>query len=398
MASILICVHDKLEYTRRCLEVILAERSPLVEEIVVVDNGSSDGTAVYLADLAGREPLVKVVSPGENLGFVGGNNLAATHATGEHLVFLNNDTEPQAGWLEALVEAAGEPGVGAVGARLVYPDGRLQEAGGIVFSDASGWNYGRGDDPTRPLYTFPREVDYCSGACLLVRRSLFEELGRFDERYAPAYYEDTDLCFAVRAAGSRVRYEPRAVIVHHEGVTAGTDTTSGVKRHQVVNHEKFREKWADALRSQYPPDASLVRRASDRRPGARILVVDPFLPMFDRASGSRRLFEVLRIMAAQGHVVTFVARNGTLAEQYVTPLERLGVEVYAGDPERFTQPDARPVGLEALLQRRATTSRSSRSTTSPSSTSTSCASSRPAPASSSTRSTCTTCGSAARPS
>src|SRR5262245_52219843 len=214
--SVLIAVWNKLEYTRRCLDVLLEQRSPLLREIVIVDNGSTDGTAEYLSELAAREPLVTVLSPGENLGFVGGNNLAAEHATGDYLGFLNNDTEPRDGWLEELVATAeADATVGAVGAKLIYPDGRLQEAGGIVFADASGWNYGRGGDPDDPRYTFLREVDYCSGAALLVRTELFRGLGGFDTRYAPAYYEDTDLAFALRAQGYKVVYQPRAEVVHH---------------------------------------------------------------------------------------------------------------------------------------------------------------------------------------
>ena len=164
-------------------------------------------------------------------------------------MLLNNDTEPQPGWLEALLAIAErDPATGAVGAKLVYPDGRLQEAGGIVFADASGWNYGRGGDPNDPRFSFVREVDYCSAACLLVPRAVWDEVGGFDERYAPAYYEDTDLCFAVRERGLKVVYQPAAVIVHHEGATAGTDTATGFKQHQVTNRERFRAKWADALR------------------------------------------------------------------------------------------------------------------------------------------------------
>lgn len=331
-ASVVICVHNKLKLTQRCLEVLLEERSPLLAEIVVVDNGSSDGTSGYLETLAAREPLLRIISPGENLGFVGGNNLAAAHARGEYLVFLNNDTEPAAGWLEALLATAeADATVGAVGAKLVYPNGTLQEAGGVVFADGSGWNVGKGGNPDDPRYTFAREVDYCSGACLLVRRELFELHGRFDERFAPAYYEDTDLCFGIRALGYRVLYQPAAVVVHHEGATAGTDLESGFKRHQVVNAGRFREKWAAQLATQALADPSLVRRAANRAPGSRIMVVDPFMPMYDRASGSRRLHELLLLLAGQGHAVTFVACNSYQRERYAPALEAAGIEVHAGD-------------------------------------------------------------------
>src|ERR1700748_1599005 len=105
------------------------------------------------------------------------------------------------------------------------------------------------------------------------------------------------MCFATRAAGLRVVYQPAARIVHHEGATAGTDLAAGMKQHQVVNRGRFVEKWADELAAQHAPEPAVVRRASDRRPGKRIFVVDPFMPAYDRASGSRRLFQILKLLA-----------------------------------------------------------------------------------------------------
>ena len=173
-----------------------------------------------------------------NGGFIAACNDGAARARGEFLVFLNNDTVPQPGWLDAMLDTfSSHPGAGLVGARLLYPDGQLQEAGGVVFSDGSAWNYGRFDRPGDPRYSYLRDADYCSGAAIAIPRELFESLGRFDTRYSPAYYEDTDLAFAVRAAGRRVLYQPFARVVHMEGTTAGTDTGSGVKAYQIAMAE-----------------------------------------------------------------------------------------------------------------------------------------------------------------
>jgi hypothetical protein len=255
------------------------------------------------------------------------------------VLFLNNDTVVTAGWLDALVcciETA--PDAGLVGAKLVYPDGRLQEAGGIVFDDASGWNYGRFEDPTDPRYSFRREVDYCSGAAILLRRDLFERLGRFDARYAPAYYEDTDLAFAVRAAGLKVYVEPASVVVHFEGITSGTDTASGTKRYQVVNREKFLDKWKDALARQ-PKPGTPIGVAATHRAKKRVLIIDATTPMPDHDSGSLRMVNLMRVLGDLGCQTSFMPENRVFVERYTPALQALGVEAlyapYAQDPVKF---------------------------------------------------------------
>ncbi len=353
--SIIIPVLNKAGFTRKCLKTLRQHTPARLYEVIVWDNGSTDETRAFIEQQAAADSAIRYFRSEENLGFVGGNNAAVQHACGEFLVFLNNDTEPQPGWLEALLQTIeADATIGAVGAKLIYPDGRLQEAGGIIFRDASGWNYGRLQDPRDPRFNFVREVDYCSAACLLVRTAQFRELGGFDVRYAPAYYEDTDLCFALRHLGLRVVYQPRCEIIHHEGATAGQDLAKGFKQYQVTNRQKFFEKWSSALAHQCAPDAAAVRRASHRARGQRILVIDPLLPIYDRASGSKRLFEMLKLLVSTGQAVTFIARNGQGGERYAAELQQLGIEVYAGDAERMKEcgftVKCWPLDLKALLQ------------------------------------------------
>ncbi|MCB1609085.1 MAG: glycosyltransferase, partial [Xanthomonadales bacterium] len=195
LVSIVIPVYGKLPYTVACLKSLASCADQCAFEILVVDDCSPDQSADQLAEIDG----LRLIRNAKNLGFIGACNAGAAQARGEFICFLNNDTAVRPGWLDALVDTfAKVPQCGLAGSKLIYPDGRLQEAGGIVFCDGDGWNYGRFEQPNDPRFDYPREVDYCSGASILIRASLFAEFGGFDSHYAPAYYEDTDLAFKVR--------------------------------------------------------------------------------------------------------------------------------------------------------------------------------------------------------
>jgi GT2 family glycosyltransferase/2-polyprenyl-3-methyl-5-hydroxy-6-metoxy-1,4-benzoquinol methylase len=251
--SIVIPCFNHSAYTSACLRAVQETLPADVDvEIVVVDDASTDDTSALARRFAARNQRLRLVRNSKNVGFVASCNRGARVARGELLVFLNNDTVPLSGWLEALLQVfRDEQRVGAVGGKLLYPDGRLQEAGGVVFADGSAANFGRGEhDVEAAMFNFVRDVDYCSGALLATPRALFSTVGGFDRRYAPAYYEDTDYCFAVRAHAYRVLYQPRSAIVHREGASSGTDLATGVKRHQVVNQNRFARKWSAVLATQ----------------------------------------------------------------------------------------------------------------------------------------------------
>jgi GT2 family glycosyltransferase/glycosyltransferase involved in cell wall biosynthesis/SAM-dependent methyltransferase len=352
--SLVIPVCNKLEYTIKCLRSLNNNTPHDLFDLIIVDNASIDGTQEFLDSAVDSISLITNMT---NNGFTLACNQGAQVARGEFVLFLNNDTEPQPGWLEALVDVMKEDAsIGIAGSKLVYPDGRLQEAGGIIFSDGSGWNYGRFDDPEHPRYNYVREVDYVSGASLLIRRSLLMELHYFDEKYSPGYYEDTDLCFQARRAGYKVVYCPFSRVIHHEGISSGNDLSRGMKKYQLINKKKFVKKWASVLKNQLPPDPKNVVLASARGVRSNILIIDPFMPIFDRASGSQRLFQIIRLLKKGGHHVTFIARNGLGQDSYVDLLEKMGVEVYATDPQMMRRlgysTEGREVNLEELLRTR----------------------------------------------
>jgi len=321
--SILIPIFDQIDVTLACLKSILKNTAALAYEVIVVDDNSSAETAICLEQVEGLRVLTHKV----NRGFLHSCNEAAQAARGEYLLFLNNDTEVTQGWLAALLRIfERRTDAGLAGAKLVYPDGRLQEAGGIIWQDASGVNYGKWDHPDKPEYNYVREVDYCSGACMLIPKTLFGQVGGFDTIYAPAYYEDTDLAFNVRKAGKRVYYQPFSVIVHHEGQTSGTSTESGVKSYQPVNRKKFQTKWARDLSCHLSGDVTHARAARWRGPRLQALVIDARMLSPDQDSGSVRMMGLLLILQELGLHVTFVPENLQRASPYTECLQELGIE------------------------------------------------------------------------
>lgn len=325
-ASVIVPAYGQLDYSLHCLKALANCGDATPFEVVLVDDASPDRSADVLADVAG----LRLHRNESNLGFIGACNAGARIARGEFLVFLNNDTAVQPGWLDALLATFTRfPDTGLAGSKLVYPDGRLQEAGGLVFADGSAWNVGRFADPGHPAYNYVREADYCSGAAIALRRELFERLEGFDPHYAPAYYEDTDLAMRVRRAGLKVRYQPASVVAHFEGATAGTDTAQGVKAHQVTNQSRFRQRWQAELASQHPPAA--LREDIDaalHRGRRRVLVIDACTPTPDRDSGSVRMHSLLRLLCEEGCSVAFFAENRANNGEYSAALQQLGVETW----------------------------------------------------------------------
>ncbi|MFS8463935.1 glycosyltransferase [Xanthomonas campestris pv. raphani] len=322
--TVVIPVYNQIAHTLACLRALAAHPPALGIEIVVVDDGSSDATATNLPHVQGLHYHQRA----RNGGFIAACNDGIGLARGDYVVLLNNDTVPQPGWLDRLIGTfTAHPSAGLVGAQLVYPDGRLQESGGVVFGDGSAWSYGRFESAEDPRYAYVRQMDYCSGAAIALPRALLQTLGGLDRRYMPAYYEDTDLAFAVRAAGHSVLVQPASVVVHDEGTSNGTDTRTGVKAYQVRNRSVFAEKWQQVLQVQLPV-GSVPDPASLHRQQRQVLILDECVPQPDRDSGSLRQFNLIRLLCAEGAHVVFVPTRREHVGRHTQALQQLGVEVW----------------------------------------------------------------------
>jgi GT2 family glycosyltransferase len=341
--TIIVPVYGRYVLTLRCLYA-LATRTPtrLGARVVVVDDDPTRPMAPLLVGIQGLE----IRSNERNLGFLRSCNSAVAATQSDWVVLLNNDTVVHHGWLDALLSAGTDPATGMVGCRLIGGDGRLQEAGVIMERDGYGTPYGRGDDPERPWYRFVRDVDCVSGSCLLVRRAAWQAVGGFDDAYAPAFFEEYDLAFALRAARWRIRYQPGAVVSHVGSATYGiADRDLGTIR----NRARFRLKWQAELARQHPRPAPAFLARERPHAGGAVLVVDLTVPEHDRHAGGLWMWQWLHLLHEADLKVMFAPRDGVDLQPYADDLRQSGLEVLAPGVDLDAWLDAHGRFLDAVL-------------------------------------------------
>ena len=326
--SIIIPAYNQFDYTYHCLESILKNSGECTYEILLANDCSTDLTARIEEIIEG----IRVITNESNMRFLLNCNNAAKLAKGKYILFLNNDTQVQENWLLPLVELMEKnPTIGMIGSKLLYADGYLQEAGGIMWKDASAWNYGNRQNPNDSEFNYVREVDYISGAAIMIRTSLWREIGGFDERFVPAYCEDSDLAFEVRRHGYKVVYQPQSVVVHFEGISNGTDVNAGQKKYQVDNQKKFHEKWKEELEKNHFENGTNVFLARDRSKDKKhVLFIDHYVPQYDKDAGSKTTFMYLKMLVSKGYHITFLGDNFYQHEPYTTELQQMGILVLYG--------------------------------------------------------------------
>ena len=322
--SIIIPAYNKFELSYHCIASVALAFNKTSYEVILADDCSTDETVDASKII---DNLVISKNP-ENLRFLRSCNRASEIAKGEYIIFLNNDTEVTSFWIDELImQHKKDPDVGLTGSKLLNLDGSLQEAGGIVWATGQPWNVGRNANPLQPEYNYVRQVDYLSGAALCIPTKVWQEVGMFSEELAPAYYEDTDLAFKVRAAGYKTLYVPFSEVIHFEGQSHGTDVTKGLKRYQVINEKTFRKKWYKAFKKNGEPSMKNLQIEKDRNIEQRVLVINYATPMANKDAGGYALIQEIKLMVSLGFKVTFVPENLAHFGKYTKDLQRLGVEI-----------------------------------------------------------------------
>lgn len=306
LVSIIIAVYNKPEFLFQCLKSII-NWADVPYEVIVWD----DASTVKMDPLYDRVTGAKIIKSVENLNFVLANNEAAKHASGEYLLLLNSDAQISGGALSTSIDIMqARPDVGVVGGCLILPDGTVQEAGNVVWNDASCAGIGRGLHPGDHRLLNASLVDYCSGAFFLTSRKLWNEVGGFDPDFAPAYYEETDFCLRLRSKGWNIAYNPDARIFHYEfatnGKSAATDRMTKNRNMLLSKHRKVLETHHGANDwKQY------FQKGRHKAIKERCLFIDDEMPSSTSGSGLPRAREIMDYLNSAEREVSMLATNVT---------------------------------------------------------------------------------------
>jgi GT2 family glycosyltransferase len=318
LVSIIIPTYNQWYNTYSCLLSILANTKNIDYEIIIADDASTDETQ----NIRTYVENIEIIRNDKNLGFLKNCNHAAKFAKGKYILFLNNDTNVQKEWLKYLLEIIEkDETIGIVGPKFTLTDGRIQEAGGIIWKDGSSSHFGYADAPEKPEYNYVKEVDYISGACLMVRKKLWDIIDGFDERFVPIYYEDVDLAFEGRNFGYKVVYQPKSVVLHFEGMSYGRNVNTESKYRLEIGRRKFLEKWQKVLEKEHFEKGNDIFVARDRSSSKKTILIFDDEPFVDAMT--KKLSEM-------GLNIKILREDFYRYEPYTSNLEQSGIEVLYG--------------------------------------------------------------------
>lgn len=322
--SIIIPCFNQWSYTYQCIESVLKHSGDEDYEIIIADDCSTEKPLFNLTE----NKKITLIQNETNLGFLQNCNNAVKYARGQILIFLNNDTQVKKDWLKWLLKTFEyDEKIGIVGAKLIHPTGKLNEAGAIVFRDGSAWNWGRNEASDLPKFNFVKECDYVSFACAGIRKDVWDLVGGFDTRFAPAYCEDSDIAFAVRDKGYKVVYQPLCEVIHFEGISHPINNMGLIKNNNI----KLYLKWKDEFQKLDMNGQNTLKGNSRHRNKKLILVVDMSIPAYDRNAGEKTSMTYIDIFLELGYCVKLLPQNQRYAEPYATELQQKGVELIFGN-------------------------------------------------------------------
>jgi len=289
LVSIIIVTYTQTAMELLCLKSVLKHMEGIPYEVVISNNGSSDVNTEFLCSLRN----VVIIKNGGNIGFVKGVNTGAAAATGKYLFLLNDDAVLTEGCVQALLKTIDpweKTKIGVIGGQLRSLDGKLQDAGGVLWKNGAAAEYGKGEDPKNGLVNFLRDVSYVSGACFMTPNILFSELGGFDEAFSPGYCEESDYCCRVRSLGYRIVYEPFAKIIHYEyGSSKPADVDKLVSAHTKLLYGKHKQLLHESFDSRVP----MVYARTTRRYSGRALIISDGLPKPELGEDSQKLIDLI---------------------------------------------------------------------------------------------------------
>jgi GT2 family glycosyltransferase len=325
IVSIIVSAFNHWDVTANCLASIVnhtdSEETPY--EIILADDCSTDETK----DAANIFPGLKTIRTEKNQGYLLNTNNAASHATGEYIVLLNNDTLVQDRWLIELLETFRlHPKAGIVGSLLCDQNGVTMDSGNLIKSDGTGDCWGRGFPPDHPSFSYVRRCHYVTAASLMIKKDLWDEIGGFDARYAPSYCEDADLGIEVRKRGYEVLIQPFSRVVHLENVSQGSSAREQIK----VRTEILKQKWADELK-KYPDSMGNAFMDKDLSPLRQtIVVVEGWVPVWDTNAGARCFLMFIQLKRKMGYNVKLIFHYDYPEQykEYITKYQRMGFEVW----------------------------------------------------------------------